>query len=301
MATQQEIGASYNYLDELFRMCIGENGDFTAAFYDGDFSLTLEEAQQKKHRYIWDNIHMQAGQRMLDIGSGWGPLLKFARDKGGQALGITLSTAQAESCKRHNFEVYVQDWKSVNQDTFGTFDAIASVGAFEHFCSKEEYEAGQQDQIYQDFFKCCADLLPTGGRLFLQTQLFGKNNVKDHKKISIHAPKGSPEFLIALVEKFYPGSWLPYNIEQITHNAAPHFKLVSTNNGRLDYLQTIKEWRHNLYKFEFMKYMKILGLVKFLFTDKDFRFRIKMINVAAHKRCFEQEIFDHERMVFEKI
>lgn len=301
MADQQQIGAAYNYLDELFRMCIGENADFTAAMYNGNFQMSLEAAQENKHRYIVQNLNLREGAKILDIGCGWGPLLKYLNTQNLQGVGITLSTKQAETCRRHGFEVMIKDWKNMGVETFGKFDGIASVGAFEHFCSKEEFLAGKQDEIYSNFFKLCNELLPTGGRVFLQTQMYGKNNVKDHKKISVDAPKDSPEFLIALVEKFYPGSWLPYGEEQIIKNASPYFKLISLNNGRLDYLQTIREWRKKLYAFNLKKYLKMLGLVRFYLNDPDFRFRIRMVKVAAHKRCLEQEIFDHQRIVFEKI
>jgi len=300
MATQEEIGAAYNYLDELFRISIGEYGDFTGAMYNGDFSLSLETAQKQKHDFILDSLNVQSGQRVLDIGSGWGPMLNAIRNKGAKGLGITLSVAQAESCKRNGLEARIQDWKTLNKEEYGTFDAVVSVGAFEHFCSREEWEAGKQDAIYQDFFKLCADLLPKGGRLFVQTQYYGRTRV-DPEKVSVKAPRNSNEWLFALVEKFYPGSWLPYGEEQIIKAAQPHFKVVSLNNGRRDYLQTIKEWRSRLWAFNFMKYLKMVGLVKYFFTDKDFRFRMKMINVAAHKKCLEREIFDHQRMVFEKL
>jgi cyclopropane-fatty-acyl-phospholipid synthase len=301
MASLQQIGSAYNYLDELFRLSIGENADFTAAMYNGNLNLTLEEAQKQKHQYIYDNLNIQKGQKVLDIGCGWGPFLNFLRTKNVEGRGITLSTKQAETCLRHQFKVEVKDWKELTVNTFGTFDAVVSVGAFEHFCSKEEFLAGKQDEIYQNFFRLCADLLPSGGRLFIQTQMYGKNNVKDHTQISVDAPRDSPEFLIALVEKFYPGSWLPYGEEQIIRNAAPYFKVISLNNGRLDYLETIRQWRKRLYQFNLLKYLKIMGLAKFWLTDPDFRFRMRMVKVAAHKRCLEQEIFDHQRIVFEKL
>jgi cyclopropane-fatty-acyl-phospholipid synthase len=64
-----------------------------------------------------------------------------------------------------------------NSDTFGRFDAVASLGAFEHFCSPEEYRGGRQDEVYRDFFARVATVLPDGGRLYLQTMVFGRNMV----------------------------------------------------------------------------------------------------------------------------
>jgi cyclopropane-fatty-acyl-phospholipid synthase len=300
VSNQQKVGGSYDYLDELFRLCIGENADFTAALYQNDYSISLEEAQLRKHQYINEQLNIQAGQKVLDIGCGWGPILRYLKEIKAEGIGITLSAKQAQACRKTSLNAQIKNWKDLTINSFGGFDAIISVGAFEHFCAKEEFEQGKQDLIYQNFFKSCADLLPSGGRLFVQTQVFGKNNVNDYRQISLNAPRDSPEFLVALVEKFYPGSWLPYGGEQVIRAAEPHFKLVSSLNGRLDYLQTIKEWRKRLYAPSFKKYLKMLGLAKYYFTDPDFRFRMKMVNVAAHKKCLEREIFDHFRFVFEK-
>ncbi len=151
MANKQDIEETYDYMDVIFRSTMGENGDITCALYNGDFSKSLEQAQKDKHVYILDAIRFKPGSRVLDIGCGWGPMLKAVTERGGHAVGLTLSTKQAEACTRSGFEVYLQDWNEITGTTFGTFDGIISVGAFEHFCSKEEYLAGKQDAIYEQF------------------------------------------------------------------------------------------------------------------------------------------------------
>ncbi len=138
MANQQEIEETYNFMDEIIRVSFGENADVTCAPYNSDFSKTLKQAQKDKHDYILNALNFKAGSRVLDIGCGWGPILKAVKAKGGHAIGLTLSTKQAEVCKRDGLEVYVKDGKDVSIDTFGMFDGILSVGAFEHFCSVEE-------------------------------------------------------------------------------------------------------------------------------------------------------------------
>src|SRR5918998_6569556 len=235
MATRQEIEATYNYMDEIFRLSLGETGDLTCAMYDGDFSKTLAQAQKDKHDYVLNALNFHAGFRMLDIGCGWGPMLRAAKARGGHGIGLTLSTKQAEACSRNGLEAYVKDWKDVSVETFGKFDGVVSLGAFEHFCSVEEYLAGKQEQIYQDFFKLCCDLLPKGGRLYLQTMMWGKN-ATEYKDISLNASKGSNEYILAVLGKFFPGSWLPSGEEQLIRVAEPYLRVVSLNNGRRDYI-----------------------------------------------------------------
>ena len=71
MATQTEIADTYDYMDEIFRLSLGESADITGAMYNGDFSLTLEQAQKQKHEYILNGINFKPGDKVLDIGCGW--------------------------------------------------------------------------------------------------------------------------------------------------------------------------------------------------------------------------------------
>ena len=135
MADRDDIEFTYSLTDRIFRLSLGELADFSGAKYDGDFSLTLEEAQARKHAYIAEQIGIGPGRRILDLGCGWGPLLDFIRRRGGEGVGVTLSSAQLEACRRHGLDVHLQDAREVTRETFGSFDAVASLGALKHFCS----------------------------------------------------------------------------------------------------------------------------------------------------------------------
>lgn len=308
MANQQEIEETYDFMDEIFRVSFGEHADLTCAMFNGDFSKTLAQAQRDKHEYILQGIGFKPGFRVLDIGSGFGPMLKAVQEHGGHAIGLTLSRKQAEGCKRAGLEAYVKDWKEVTVDTFGTFDAIVSVGAFEHFCSVEEYLAGKQDATYDRFFRLCHDLLPPGGKLYLQTMMMGKH-VPAYQHLSVQAKKGSDEYIAAIAREFFPGSWLPYGEEHILRVSAPYFEQVSHNNGRLDYIHTIEEWS-KLWNFTFsnFKYSQarlarlrvVSKLVPRFLTDRSFRLRTEFLRKGYDKECFRREIIDHQRMVFQK-
>lgn len=308
MANQQEIEETYDFMDEIFRLSFGENADLTCAMYNGDFSKTLAQAQSDKHDYILAGINFKPGFRVLDIGCGFGPVLKVVKDRGGQGVGLTLSRKQVEACSRSDLETYVKDWKEVTTDTFGTFDGLVSVGAFEHFCSIEEYLAGKQDAIYDRFFRLCHELLPAGGRLYLQTMLFGKN-APEYQNISLQAKEGSDEYIAAVTRDFFPGSWLPFGEEHLLRVAAPYFAQISHNNGRLDYLQTIGEWS-KLWNFTFSnfknpyrRFSRLFAVAKLaprFLTDASFRRRTEFLRKGYDKECFRREIIDHQRMVFEK-
>src|SRR6185437_15435060 len=144
MADRNDLEFTYSLIDRMFRLSLGEMADFSGAKYDGDFSLTLEQAQARKHEYVADQIGIGQGRRVLDLGCGWGPLLDFVRRRGGTGVGVTLSSAQAAACRRHGLDVHLVDARHLTRESFGPFDAVASLGAFEHFCSPEEQSAGRQ-------------------------------------------------------------------------------------------------------------------------------------------------------------
>jgi cyclopropane-fatty-acyl-phospholipid synthase len=173
VADRKDVEFTYSLIDRIFRLSLGELADFSCAKYDGDFSMSLEQAQWRKHLYVAERIGIGARRRVLDLGCGWGPLLNFVRECGGEGVGVTLSSAQARACRRHGLDAYSLDAREVGRDTFGRFDAVASLGAFEHFCSPENYRAGRQDNIYRDVFARAASVLPVGGRLYLQTWCSG--------------------------------------------------------------------------------------------------------------------------------
>ena len=298
MAERDELEFSYSLIDRIFRLSLGELADFSGAKYDGDFSLSLEQAQRRKHEYVAEQIGIGPGRRLLDLGCGWGPLLAFARSRGGTGVGVTLSSAQAAACRRHGLDVHLQDAREVTRDCFGPFDAVASLGAFEHFCSPEEQRAGRQEEVYRGLFARIASLLPAGGRLYLQTMVFGPNMIP-LDRIDVEAPRGSDAWFLALMGRQFPGSFLPYGEDQIVRTAGSDFRLVSSSSGRLDYIETIRQWRRRFATPSARKTLLKLRLLPRWLTSADFRLAFTS-GVSANSVCFERELLDHDRLVFEK-
>jgi cyclopropane-fatty-acyl-phospholipid synthase len=298
MADRDDLEFTYSLIDRIFRLSLGELADFSGAKYDGDFSLSLEEAQRRKHEYVAEQIGIGPGRRVLDLGCGWGPGLAFIRSRGGSGVGLTLSSAQAAACRRHGLDVHLQDARQVTRERFGAFDAVSSLGAFEHFCSPEEERAGRQEEIYRDLFARIASLLPRGGRLYLQTMVFGRNMIP-LSEVDIGAPRESDAWYLALMGQQFPGSLLPYGEEQIVRSAAPHLQLVASESGRLDYIETIRQWRKRFAEPSARKRLLKLQLLPRWLTSRDFRLAFTS-GVSANSVCFERELMDHHRMVFER-
>jgi len=298
MADRKDLEFTYSLIDRLFRLSLGELADFSGAKYDGDFSLSLEEAQRRKHDYVAEQIGIGPGRRVLDLGCGWGPLLNAVRSRGGRGVGVTLSSAQAAACRRNGLDVQLFDARLLTRETFGPFDAVASLGAFEHFCSPDEYAAGRQEEVYRNLFARIASVLPDKGRLYLQTMVFGRNMIPiDH--VDIGAPRESDAWYLALLGRQFPGSCLPFGQEQIIRSAEPHFQVVSSSSGRLDYIETIRQWRSRFSEPSWRKSLLKLRLVPRWATSADFRLAFTS-GVSANTVCFDRELLDHFRLVFEK-
>jgi cyclopropane-fatty-acyl-phospholipid synthase len=279
-------------------MSLGEMADFSGAKYDGDFSLQLEQAQRRKHEYVAESTGIAQGRRVIDLGCGWGPMLNFIRSKGAAGIGLTLSSAQAAACRRNGLDARLQDIRTLSRDTFCPFDAATSLGAFEHFCSPEEFRAGKQDAVYGDLFARVASVLPSGGRFFLQTMVFGRNMLPADQ-VDVNAPRDSDAWYLGLMSKQFPGSWLPSGKEQISRAAEPHFHVVSAESGRLDYIETIRQWRKRFAAPSFEKTLLKLRLLPRYLMSRNFRLAFTS-GVSANSVCFERELLDHWRMVFEK-
>ena len=298
MATKADLDFTYSLTDHIFRLSLGEMADFSGAKYDGDFSLSLEEAQRRKHAFVVESARIGPGSRVLDLGCGWGPMLSVVRDLGGEGVGVTLSSAQAAACRRHGLDARLMDAREVTRDTFGPFDAVVSLGAFEHFCSREDYEAGRQDAIYGSLFENVAGLLPPAGRFYLQTMVFGRNMIPQ-EEIGLDQPRDSDGWYLALLEEMFPGSFLPFGAEQVERAAAPYFDVVSRTSGRLDYIETIRQWRARFAAPGWRKLAFKAQLVPRWLTSPRFRLAFTS-GVSPNSVCFERELLDHFRIVLER-
>lgn len=302
MAEREDIDFTYSLTDKVFRLSMGELADFSGAKYDGDFSLTLEQAQRRKHEYVAAQLGIEPSRRVLDVGCGWGALLDYIRQRGGVGVGVTLSSAQLAACRRHGLDVHLLDGRSLARERFGGFDAVASLGAFEHFCSPEDYRAGRQESVYRSFFERIAALLPPGGRMYLQTMVYGRNMIPAQEALTAleaMPPEHTDAWYLALLSRQFPGSWLPFGQEQVIVCAEPHFRLLESTSGRLDYIETIAQWNARIGRRSLRKSLLKLRLVPRWLTSADFRLAFAS-GVSANKICFERELLDHYRLTFEK-
>jgi cyclopropane-fatty-acyl-phospholipid synthase len=96
---KKEMDFTYTNIDKFIRYSLGENAVFSNAMYNGDYSLSLEEAQRRKHAFVAKELGIKKGSKVLDLGCGWGGWLKYLRDvDGAEGIGINLSDGQVKAC-----------------------------------------------------------------------------------------------------------------------------------------------------------------------------------------------------------
>jgi cyclopropane-fatty-acyl-phospholipid synthase len=129
--------------------------------------------------------------------------------------------------------------------------------------------------------------------------VFGQNMI-DVQEIDRRAPRESDAWYLAMMGAAFPGSFLPFSQEQIIRCADPHFRLVSAESGRLDYIETIRQWDMRTESWNPRMALLKLRLLPRWLTSPDFRFAYTS-GVSSNSVCFERELLDHYRLVLEKV
>jgi cyclopropane-fatty-acyl-phospholipid synthase len=231
-ASQEAIEFHYDMPADFFALWLGESMTYTAARYLRP-AMTLDEAQQNKIDYHLDAAKVAQGGRMLDVGCGWGTLLKTAvtQRHAASALGLTLSPLQhahIAALKIPNVTAQLLSYEHFSPDA--PFDSITSVGAFEHFV-KPGSTREERRLAYAGFFERCASWLAHDGRISLQTMAWGDANDQERARIRIH--------------DVFPESDLP-EIAEVIDAAHPYLELVSMENRPEDYAATLAGWADGL-------------------------------------------------------
>lgn len=234
-ASAAEIQRHYDVGNDFYRLWLDERMIYSCALWDGEQKDDdLARAQVRKLDYHVDSANARGKDAVLDIGCGWGALLIRLTQVHGvrRAVGLTLSEAQAQSIRERDLagiEVRLEAWQDHAPRT--PYDAIISIGAFEHFARPGMTPAEKID-AYRAFFEKCASWLVFPGRLSLQTIAHGCADAKRRTQET-------------QLSRIFPGSELP-RLQEIVAAAEDVFKIVKVVDHARDYQQTCRLWKNNL-------------------------------------------------------
>jgi cyclopropane-fatty-acyl-phospholipid synthase len=159
MRDAEAIHHHYDVSNTFYEYVLGPSMTYTCALFPGE-DATLEEAQENKYRLVFDKLRLKEGDRLLDIGCGWGGMVRYAARRGVRVIGATLSREQAEWAKQAIADEGLADLAEVRfcdyRDVPETgFDAISSIGLTEHIGVRN----------YPSYMRSIKDRLRTGGLL----------------------------------------------------------------------------------------------------------------------------------------
>lgn len=242
MRHRETVVTCYSFFDKLFP-CQGMP-DYTEGMFAGDASLPLSEAQRNQNEFLLDEARCEAGSRLLDIGCGNGQLLVAARDRGADAMGITISPEQVARCQTVGLDVRLMDYRQLPYADLGTFDAVVANGSIEHFANAEDALSGRDNVIYRDLFSMVHRLIEprSSVRRFVTTAIHFARRPKPGRLLepAWHFAPGSDEFHYALLNRCF-GGWYP-SAGQFERCAHGKFRLIHTVDGTSDYHITSEIW-----------------------------------------------------------
>jgi cyclopropane-fatty-acyl-phospholipid synthase len=219
--SRRNVAHHYDLSGRLYELFLDPDRQYSCAYFPHD-DVGLDEAQAAKKAHIAAKLHLRPGQRVLDIGCGWGGMaLYLNRVADVDVLGVTLSEEQLAVARRRAEEAGVADRVRFElrdyRDVEGPFDRIVSVGMFEHVGPPQ----------YEGFFRKCRDLLTNDGVMLLHT--IGRY--------------GSPATTDAWTRKYiFPGGYSPSLSEIIEVSQGTRLMMTDVEVLRVHYALTLEHW-----------------------------------------------------------
>ncbi|WP_416561880.1 class I SAM-dependent methyltransferase [Nocardia testacea] len=234
-ASANAVEHHYDIGTDFYRLWLDPGLTYSCARWaDGD---DLERAQRRKLDYLIDRARLTGTERILDIGCGWGSLMRAITDRYAQTrvTGLTLSRDQyryvrAQGAERT--EVRLEHWHDHRPDA--PYDTVFCVGALEHFV-RFGLSRRERTATYRAFFDYCHSMMRPGGSLVVQTIGKGNRPLDQHSITDVRF----------LADEIFPESDPP-RLAELAHASEKLFEIRSVVNDRHDYATTCAEWLRRL-------------------------------------------------------
>jgi len=230
--SRKNIHAHYDLGNTFYKLWLDDTMNYSSAWFEGDLTRPLPQAQNAKVRRALDMAHVKRGDRVLEIGCGWGALAEQATvNRGASVVGVTLSTEQLDYANARmqrlgvstgaggRADLRLQDYRDIDD---APFDAI---------CSIEMVEAVGQ-AYWPQYFATVSRLLKPGGRACVQSIVI------DDALFDRYV--NSTDFIQQYI---FPGGCLPCPREFRSQAQAAGLQVVDELAFGADYAETLRRWR----------------------------------------------------------
>ncbi|MBK8528982.1 MAG: class I SAM-dependent methyltransferase [Rubrivivax sp.] len=223
----KNIHAHYDIGNPFYRLWLDETMNYSSAWFDGDLSRTLAQAQQAKLQRALSECALQPGQRLLEVGCGWGAVAEAAAAAGAEVTGVTLSDEQLSYARQRlqrqglseRADLRLQDYRDIDD---APFDAIVSIEMFE--AVGREY--------WDSYFKLLKTKLKPGGRACIQTITIRDDLFDRYVR--------STDFIQQYI---FPGGLLPSTPAFVEQARKAGLEVVNQMAFGADYAETLRRWR----------------------------------------------------------
>lgn len=223
---KESVSSHYDVSNDFYRLVLGPSMTYTCAYFPTPDS-SLEEAQEAKYRLVFDKLRLQPGDRLLDVGCGWGGMARYAAKRGVKVLGVTLSEQQyewatakiAEEGLGDLAEIRCMDYRDVIESDF---DCVSAIGILEH--------VGRAN--YEKYFEFLYRKLRPGGRMLNHCITYPDNR-----------PRKAGKFIDRYI---FPDGELAGSGTIIRAMQDSGFEVLHEENLRFDYQRTLYYWCENL-------------------------------------------------------
>ena len=226
--SRKNIHAHYDIGNEFYKLWLDPSMTYSSALFTEETGTDLELAQLAKYRAILGQMQVAPGEKVLEIGCGWGGFAELAAREGGvHTTGLTLSTEQLAYARRRMDEAGLAGMADLKlcdyRDSTGQYDAVASIEMFE----------AVGESYWPSYFECVARSLKQGGRACIQTIVIADELFERYRK--------STDFIQQYI---FPGGMLP-SPSRFESMAAQYGLTVSLKRSfGIDYADTLVAWRH---------------------------------------------------------
>lgn len=231
--SRRNIARHYDLGNAFYRLWLDPGMSYSSAVFADRRTESLEQAQNRKYQRLLDDLQASPGERVLEIGCGWGGFAEAAARRGLRVTGVTLSREQlayaqariAAAGLADRVELRLQDYRDIR-------------GQFDHAVSIEMLEA-VGEAYWPTYFQCLRRLVRPGGRIALQAITMNADDFPRYRR--------SADFIQLYI---FPGGMLP-SPERLQQEAeAAGLEPLETRWYGADYAETLRRWRHAFHRAE---------------------------------------------------
>ncbi|MCX7204908.1 MAG: cyclopropane-fatty-acyl-phospholipid synthase [Proteobacteria bacterium] len=221
--SKRNIHAHYDIGNDFYQLWLDKSWTYSSAIFAGDFSQSLESAQAAKYQRIIDTLALKAGDKVLEIGCGWGGFAEHAARCGVEVHGITISEAQLAVAQARNQGNSAKLWLCDYRDLNEQYDAIVSIEMFE----------AVGERFWPSYFNQLQQCLKPGAKALVQSITI------DDARFEYY--RANTDFIQQYI---FPGGMLPSPERFVAKAAEVGLKTLDQYHFGADYAETLRRWSH---------------------------------------------------------